>query len=114
MVCNYLIGLALSAHLNTTKDFNEIHPHGKMECGKYVSGVYLNSFEKASIYAGFKHALYRDLDIEYGIVDGYYGLGKKGIVPFLKFNYEYYFATPTLNEDNDITFVIGIEYFLGD
>lgn len=114
MICNYLIGLAVSAHLNTSIEFNEIHPHGRLECGNYISGVYLNSFEIPSIYAGFEHALYKDLNIEYGIVNGYYGLTEKGIIPFLKFNYGYYFVTPTLNENNDIALTIGIEYFLGE
>ena len=112
MFCNYLIGLALSVHINSTKNFNEIHPQGRMECGNYVSGIYLNSLEKPSIYAGFKNKFYNDLHVEYGIVDGYYGLGKKDIVPFLKLNYKNYFLTPTF--DDDIAIVIGVEYFLGD
>ena len=45
-------------------------------------------------------------------MDGYYGLGKKDIVPFLKLNYKNYFLTPTF--DDDIAIVIGVEYFLGD
>ena len=113
MICNYLIGLALSAHLNTTKNFNEIHPQGRMECGNYVSGVYLNSFKEASLYAGIKSNLYKDLNIEYGIVSGYRALGKNGIVPFLKLTHKNYFMAPTIHND-DIVLVIGIEYFLGD
>lgn len=113
MICNYLVGIAVSAHLGVSEDLNEFHPQVKMECGSYISGVYVNSYEKPSIYAGFETQILKDKDfsIEYGIVDGYSMDYDKDIIPFVRLKYKYFFVTP-LFKDNGA--VIGIEYFIGD
>lgn len=113
MICKYLAGIALSAHLGVSEDLNEIHPQARVECGSYVSGIYYNSYEKPSIYAGFETQILKDhdLSVEYGIVDGYSMNHDKDIIPFVRFKYKYFFATPLI-EDNGA--VIGIEYFIGD
>lgn len=113
MACGFLIGVALSAHIGLEGEYNNIHPHGRVQCKSYISGVYYNSEERASFYAGFEKQLLRDLTIEIGVVDGYQY--DKEIAPYGRIKYKNYFIAPAYeNNFENIGAVIGIEFLLGD
>lgn len=113
MICKYLAGIAVSAHLGISEDLNKSHPQARLKCDSYISGLYLNSYNKPSIYAGFETQILKehDLSIEYGIVDGYSTYYNKDIIPFVRLKYKYFFATPLIEHNGA---VIGVEYFIGD
>jgi hypothetical protein len=68
---NIIFGLAMTAHLGLSGDFNEVHPHARYEHdNSFISGVYLNSMDNVSLYAG-KRFEYNDFGFEATIVTGY-------------------------------------------
>ena len=113
MDCGFLLGMALSAHVGLEGDYNKLHPHARVQCDSYISGVYYNSEERASVYAGFEKELAKDLTIEFGAVDGYQY--EKEIIPFGRIKYKNYFLTPAYENGSEKTgLVLGVEFMLGD
>lgn len=89
-------GLLLSTHLGLEADYNSIHPH----IGVYLddekiisSGVYYNSESEISTYVAYRYDFTYDLNAEIGMVTGYTGMAVK---PMIKFNYDNYFVSPTV------------------
>jgi hypothetical protein len=105
-----LIGLALSAHLGFSQDFNSIHPHARLQHNNFIAGAFYNSEEAMSAYAGIKLGKGK-LNYEIGIVTGY---SDAEILPYLRTTYEltensHVFAAPAI-ADSDIGIVLGIEF----
>lgn len=62
----FLLSLALSMHLGTEGNFNEVHPHFRVKNNHIVSGLYLNSMNNAAGYLGVnfeKNKFYVDLGV---------------------------------------------------
>ena len=73
---NFLYGLALTAHLGLSADYNSLHPHIRvLHHNGAISGVYLNSEDRLSTYVGMKFD-HNDTFIEVGIVSGYTAVGR--------------------------------------
>ena len=112
-MCNFLIGAALSLHVGLAEEYNEVHPNVKVECGNYVSGLYYNSINNFSAYAGFRFDLSENVSTEIGLVDGYDKADT--IKPMIKLNYDNYFIMPTYEESSGRGgVVLGYEFFIGD
>lgn len=112
-MCNFLIGAALSLHIGLAEEYNEVHPNARVECGNYISGLYYNSINKVSAYAGWRLDLSENITAEVGLVDGYDKADT--IKPMLKFNYDNYFIMPTFEESSGRGgVVLGVEFFIGD
>lgn len=95
-----LFGLALSTHLGLNNDYNEIHPHLRIENDFWIGGAYYNSDSAVSIYGGTRiepNILgiegYENFGLELGLTTGYDDLGK--IIPFGR-------GTYTLNENSTL------------
>lgn len=109
-----LLGLAVSQHLNFQHDYNEIHPHIRLEHDGYIAGAYYNSVEEISPYAGYRFELGNN-GLELGAVGGYPNLG--GTVPYVRYTYDLnnsivLFASPSGEKvDGEINYgvVIGAE-----
>lgn len=112
-----LLSLAFSTHLGLTGDYNEIHPHLRYEDHKYIAGVYYNSEQNISFYAGKMYEL-GELDIEIGLVTGYSAIGE--IAPMLRFTYDVtdehkLYAAPVkenINNNTTVGLVFGYEFKL--
>lgn len=108
-----LFGLALSTHLGFGSGYNEIHPHARLENNSFVAGMYYNSEEKVSVYAGIEIEKER-WGYEFGLVSGY---GDGEIIPFIRSTYNIsdkinFFITPgyeTKNNEKSLGMVIGVE-----
>jgi hypothetical protein len=109
-----LLGLALSQHLNFQHDYNEIHPHIRLQHNGVVAGAYYNSEEEISPYAGYRFE-YNDLGLELGAVGGYENLG--GVIPYVRGTYDLtknviLFAAPAgerVNGEINYGIVAGVE-----
>jgi hypothetical protein len=80
-----LLGLAVSQHLNFQHDYNEIHPHIRLQQDSFIAGAYYNSEERISPYAGIRLEL-EDHGIELGAVGGYDALGT--VIPYVRYTYD--------------------------
>ena len=80
-----LLGLALSQHINFQSDYNQIHPHLRLQYQPFVAGAYYNSEENISPYIGYKIE-YGNNGLEIGAVGGYSKLG--GTVPYIRYTYD--------------------------
>lgn len=113
MSCGFLLGVAASIHIGLENEYNKLHPHARVQCDSYISGVYYNSEERASFYAGIEKELAKDLTIELGIVDGY--TYETELVPFARVKYRNFFITPAYeNGSENVGAVLGVEFLLGD
>ena len=111
-----LLGIALSAHLGFEKNYNQTHPHLRLESEHIVSGVYYNSSENISFYMGSKFDFNRYY-IEGGLVTGYNYLN--GIIPYVRAGVNItddmsVFIAPageTIHGKVHVHPVIGVEFF---
>jgi hypothetical protein len=109
-----LLGIALSQHLNFQNDYNEIHPHIRLEHNGFIAGAYYNSVEEVSPYAGYRFE-HNELGLEVGIVGGYPAFGT--VVPYVRGTYDLtdnikLFASPAGEVNGavtDIGIVAGVE-----
>ena len=97
-----LFGLALSTHLGLNNDYNEIHPHVRIQDEYWIGGAYYNSDSMVSVYGGTVLELdmlgiegFEKFGLELGLTTGYDDLGT--VVLFGR-------GTYTLNE-NSILFL---------
>lgn len=79
-----LFGLALSTHLGLSQDYNEIHPHIRLEQDGWIAGSYYNSESILSYYGGHRIE-YEEFGLEIGLTTGYDDFGN--IVPFVRGTY---------------------------
>ena len=111
---NILLGLAVSQHLNFQQDYNEIHPHIRLEHDGYIAGAYYNSERETSLYAGYRFE-HNSLGLELGAVGGYNNLGP--VIPYVRFTYDIndnvvLFTSPAgerINNSLTVGIVTGVE-----
>ena len=109
-----LLGLAVSQHLNFHYDYNQIHPHIRLEHNGFIAGAYYNSVEEVSRYAGYRFE-HNGVGLELGAVGGYPKLG--GTIPYVRFTYDIndnvvLFTAPSgerVNGELDYGIVAGVE-----
>lgn len=80
-----LLGLALSQHLNFQNDYNEIHPHIRLQQDGFIAGAYYNSTKEVSPYIGYRLE-HNELGLELGIAGGYSEFGT--VVPYTRGTYD--------------------------
>lgn len=110
---DFLFGLALSMHAGFAADYNNIHPHIRLQKDSFISGVYYNSEDALSLYAGIEIKR-KDWAHEVGFVTGYSALR---IYPFFRSTYSVsdsvnFFIAPgleTTNNETNLGLVFGIE-----
>lgn len=107
-----LLGIAVSTHLGLSNDYNEFHPHVRIEQDNLIAGAYYNSVENISLYAGYDFVISDKISIEGALVSGYdqYDIP---IVPMVRGKYNLnekanVFISPTM-EGDDFGVVAGIE-----
>jgi hypothetical protein len=99
-------GIALSLHLGLPGEYNFLHPHVGLNYNDFIAGVYYNSQDELSLYAGYEFDISKDTTIEIGAVSGYdYGT----VAPMIKFNHKNIFVTPSIDEDI-FGFATGIDW----
>ena len=76
--------LALSTHLGMQGDYNEVHPHVRLEDNGYIAGAYYNSMERMSLYAGHRFES-GNAGLELALVTGYNEFG--AIAPYVRGTY---------------------------
>jgi hypothetical protein len=111
-----LIGLALSTHLSLAGDYNEIHPHVRLENEYIATGMYYNSIGNTSLYFGLHESLTDKISVEGGVVSGYDSFGS--VIPYARIVYEVndevdMFITPTAEKRRNTIntgVVIGFEF----
>jgi hypothetical protein len=111
-----LFGLALSAHLGLTDEYNEIHPHIRLENDRVATGIYYNSLDELSVYLGLKYQPLEKINLETGIVSGYDSIAP--LIPYARIIYQLddntsLFLTPTAEKHkNNLNtgVVIGFEF----
>ena len=109
-----LLGIALSQHLNLQNNYNEIHPHIRLQHEQYIAGAYYNSEDRVSPYAGARFE-FDSHGVELGIVGGYPALGE--VVPYVRYTYDLndnlnLFVAPAGEKvDGEINYgaVVGVE-----
>ena len=107
-----ILGVALTLHLASAGEPNEVHPFIEVEAGPWSGGVFLNSIEAASFYATY--TLEREgWFAEAGIVTGY----KRSLVlPYGRVGYSFndnsrVFVAPSVNVDgSNLGAVLGIGF----
>ncbi len=102
-------GIALSFHLGLENNYNNLHPHIRLQNDDFITGAYYNSEDALSAYAGIElgHGKWNH---EFGVVSGYSG---SEILPFVRSTYELNdnvigYITPGFENDN-VGVVLGIE-----
>ena len=103
-----LTSLALSLHLGMEGDYNAFHPHIRIQEQQYVAGVYFNSEEELSPYAGYRFE-YNDFGLEVGAVGNY---AVAPVLPYVRGTYKNFFITPGA-EIAGVGIVVGIEIPIG-
>lgn len=110
---NLFYGIAISAHMGLSGDYNEVHPYVRYEHdNSFISGVYLNSIGNVSLYTG-KRFEYKDFGFEATIVTGYDNL----FIPLIRGTYNIsdntlIFVSPSAESRGNLVetgFVIGFE-----
>lgn len=118
-----LFGLALSTHLGLSNEYNEIHPHVRLQQDQFIAGAFYNSESKLSLYGGtrletndFGIENYSNFGLELGLTSGYDDFG---IVPFARGTYSinentqlFLAPAPEKNSVNEINLgaVFGTEF----
>ena len=112
-----LLGLVVTAHLGFSEPTNNVHPHLRVELPKsFVTGIYKNSTNKASIYIAKEFINSSGYFVDIGVVSGY-NFTDSPVIPFLIAgkNYNNYtlFIAPVVDAENskmEIKALVGLEY----
>jgi len=113
-----ILALGLSMHTGLANDYNEFHPHIRFIEDGVISGVYHNSIDRTSFYAGYRMEM-GDAGIEFAGVTGYPAFGD--VAPFIRATYDLgdsirMFATPAVENYSDydarIGVVLGFEFMI--
>lgn len=112
---DFIWALAISSHLSLQGEYNNIHPHIRIDNNEWVAGAYYNSERNLSAYGGYRLELDHASAIELGIVTGYSAFGS--IAPYARATYDIenfrIFVAPALEKYNQQTnkgLVIGLEF----
>ena len=99
------LALGISIHLGLAQSYNEIHPHIRYIEQGYMAGVYYNSVENISAYAGYRWE-FNDFGLEAAAVTGY---PEADVVPYVRGTYKDFFVAPAI-EDGTVGAVVGYEF----
>ena len=100
--------MAMSMHIGLENNYNNIHPHARCQIDNTITGVFYNSENNISLYAGKEYALDRFVHLEIGLATGYSG---GDIVPFMRYTDRGWFVSPAYEyEKENIGIVIGYEF----
>ena len=99
------IGLALSLHIGMENNYNEFHPYVTCEKEKVITGTYLNSMDKVSVFGAYKFNLSEDLTLDVGLVTGYF----KDVIPMARLRYKQIFVMPAVEEEGT-GLVLGVQF----
>ena len=100
--------MAISMHIGLENNYNNIHPHARCQIDNTITGVFYNSENNISLYAGKEYALDRLVHLEIGLATGYSG---GDIVPFMRYTDRGWFVSPAYEyEKKNIGIVIGYEF----
>ena len=106
----FFLGIAVSAHLGLSGNYNGIHPNIGIETNNISIGAYYNSESNISNYVSYEFEITEDTSLEIGAVDGYKYFD---ILPFAKLNHKNFFMAPAIekyNGKNNIGLIIGLEF----
>ena len=95
---------ALSMHVGLEGNYNNYHPHVRCQTNSLISGVYYNSENKISSYAGLEYK-----GLELGLVTGY---KSEDILPMIRYKKNNWFIAPGYEVDGTYGVVIGLEFKL--
>lgn len=100
-----IYGVALSVHLGLEGDYNDIHPHIRLQQDYFIAGAYYNSEERISPYAGLQYT-FDKVFVEGGIAGGYPAIDT--VVPYVRIGYKLsdntsIFLAPALEKRNGNT-----------
>lgn len=111
---NLLLGLATSIHMGFEGEYNQIHPHARLEYRDYAAGTYLNSENRLSSYLSYTVDI-GTYYLEFGAVGGY----SDSILPLVRggkqlSNDVRFFITPgfEVGGTNKPKVVLGLEFNL--
>lgn len=107
---NIALCLALSTHISLPGEWNEVHPCLRLRQDVFIAGVFLNSENTVSTYAGVE-LIYKKTFLELGVVTGY---SDADVLPFIRAGIMLdenlkLFVAPAYTEDN-VGAVLGVEY----
>lgn len=106
------MGVSVTHHFDFEEEYNDIHPHVRVEHNNFVSGVYLNSESTVSLYAGYQFE-HEDLFVDIGLVTGYSDVD---VQPYVRAGYEIndnidFFVAPGYEPAYDnIGIVAGLDF----
>lgn len=103
---DFIFALAFSQHFFFEKEYNEIHPHIRMEYDNVIGGIYYNSLGEISVYGGVRRE-FGDFGLDTAMVSGY----RDNLVPYVRGTYKNWFASPSFEGEN-VGLVIGYEFVL--
>lgn len=98
--------LALSFHLGLKNDYNSVHPHIRYTDKGFIAGVYYNSEDNISFYAGQRWE-HEGVGFEAGAVTGYSGAP---IVPYGRVTYNNFFAAPAIEKTDTVRVGVVLGY----
>lgn len=99
-----ILGLALSAHLGLSNDYNSVHPQVYAQHEDIYVGAYYNSDYKVSGFAATRLE-FEHFDIDVGLATGY----NNSITPIARIKKGMFFAAP-IQSGGDKGLLIGIEF----
>ena len=107
-----LLGLALSYHVGFEAVYNSVHPHVRLQHDQFITGLYYNSENNMSAYAGI-NLDWNNIFVEGGAVTGY---SEGTVIPFARLGYKlgdmFFFVAPgieTHQGSSQIRPVVGLE-----
>lgn len=86
MCGSIILGIALSAHIGFTEDYNEVHPNLTCKVGNVSSTVYHNSEDNVSVAGFYTFDVAGGVSLDAGVVTGY---SAGPLMPLAKLNYDY-------------------------
>lgn len=111
-----ILALALTTHVNLNSEFNEFHPHFRIQHNSFIAGSFTNSLEVPSVYVGMTSNITQRLSVEYGATTGYNDIQQ--VVPFGRLVYQttdhtQVFLAPAVENDRRVNhgLILGIEVF---
>ncbi|MGA1281064.1 MAG: hypothetical protein ACO3YZ_05800 [Candidatus Nanopelagicaceae bacterium] len=109
---NLLLSIATSLHMGFEGEYNQTHPHFRLEHNNYAAGVYLNSIDNVSSYLSYNLNLDKYF-LEVGAVTGY----NFSIVPMVRAGTSLnpnidVFISPSFENSSNPKVVLGLEFIV--
>jgi len=102
--------MAVSMHIGLEGEYNSFHPHARCQIDNTLTGVFYNSEDSISFYAGKEFEIDRFVRLEIGLATGY---SAGDVVPFMRYTDRGWFIAPSYEYDEkNIGLVLGYEWKL--